>query len=900
MGTRIRDHGLLVASFLSGFAALGYELLWTRLLGVSLGHESFAVIGVLAGFFGGMAIGAAVLHGRVHASRDPMGWFVALEGGAATFALVSPFVLQAFADRLPAWVSGTDGGSPSLALAIVLAAVVLLPGTFCLGATLPAMAEAWQRDRDGETSGRGIARLYAANVFGATLGVLVTVHLLLPALGLRGGAWWLGALGGTAATVGAAWRRPRRTRLARAHAAHAQAIDASQDPDPDVGVERWLLLAVLAATGFIGMGFELVTIQVLSQRFENTIYTFANLLAVYLVGTAIGSSVYARFAALAVRGRPAIVAAALLLALALATSTTGLLLHDVPRVQGELDPTGVPEHLLAELAVAALVFLLPTLVMGAAFAHVSGLVAPVGLGRAYAANTLGCALGPLVFGLYVIPEYGYRDALYVTVYAYLFVFGVFTWFRRFKASWQLVGIFSVLASTIAAPSDLVLVDPEDGWITIERRETVMGLVAVNEQRDPPRGTRPLRRLQLGQKFRMGGAMAFGERRMGHIPLLWHAAPERVLFLGVGTGATLGAVVDEPVASTDAVELVPEVIELLPHFADINRRVAEHPRVRLQAADARRFTAATRERYDVIVADLFHPARDGAGGLYAREHFVHVAARLREHGLFAQWLPLYQLDRESLAAIVRTFLDVFPEAHLLLGIYNVQTPAVALIGANGPLRIDFERVHGRLAAPIFRELLLADPRDWLGAYLLDREGLVAWAGTGPLNTDLDPIVSLRSPYAAYADDDTLGWTNLASLLSARRPLPRDLIAGRDETARNELLTGAERSAEALSLYLEAEHLRVDAQTTDAANVPEPALAALLSAYRLAPEFAPARGILFTIAERSPGRAEVIYEAMLAASPDEPRVWQAYLRHLERTGNHERFEALRQDAEARFGR
>src|SRR5690606_30731787 len=107
---------------------------------------------------------------------------------------------------------------------------------------------------------------------------------------------------------------------------------------------------------------------------------------------------------------------------------------------------------------------------------------------------------------------------------------------------------------------------------------------------------------------------------------------------------------------DAVELVPAVLEQLHHFADINGAVAEDDRVRLHAADARRFVAASAERYDVIVADLFHPGRDGAGNLYAREHFENVREHLASGGVFAQWLPLYQLDAPTLRVVMRTFAE----------------------------------------------------------------------------------------------------------------------------------------------------------------------------------------------------------------------------------------------------
>src|SRR5690606_36136126 len=143
---------------------------------------------------------------------------------------------------------------------------------------------------------------------------------------------------------------------------------------------------------------------------------------------------------------------------------------------------------------------------------------------------------------------------------------------------------------------------------------------------------------------------------------------RALFLGVGAGATVGAIADFDVERVDAIELVPEILELLPHFAAINRGVAEDPRFHLRAADARRALAAMppEEVYPLIVGDLFHPGRDGAGSLFALEHFEAIRAHLAPGGVFCQWLPLHQLDAASLGAIVRTFLEVFDESHAFLG------------------------------------------------------------------------------------------------------------------------------------------------------------------------------------------------------------------------------------------
>lgn len=931
-----RDRWLLGAFVLSGAAGLGYEILWTRLLALALGSESLGVLGVLAGFFGGMAVGAAALHERARKSADPVRLFMRLELAAAAFAVASPWWLHALAQRLPALIgpiAGDNDGGAALAVSLGVAAVVLLPGTFCLGATLPALVEARRRACPDDTDGRGLGRLYAANTMGAVLGVLFTVHALLPTVGMIGGAMALAALGAGAALVARQWGKAFRRKhggsskeSSRATSdadgesppkaasrgadatkeTHALGIDASRDPDPDVAREPWLLMVLLAGTGLAGVGLEVVAVQILSQVLENTIYTFAHVLAVYLAGTAIGAALYTRQAGRAVGGRPATVAAVLLLAHAVAVVWASRSLAASPSVVESIAGEGASAtaEMLAEVATAALVLGPATLLMGALFSHVAGLVAARGLGRAYAINTLGGAVAPFIFGVWAIEALGYRDALSAVAYAYLALFVGFTWLRRFRRVHQIVGVVAVVGLTGLTPPSLMLVALDEGWEPLERRETLQGAVIVSELR--PNGKAPpgppLRRLQVGKHFRMGGKVAFGERRMGEIPLLLHPEPRRALFLGVGTGATLSAVRHHPsLEHVDAVELVPAVLDMLHHFHDINGAVEDDARVHLHAADARRFLAASREPYDVIVADLFHPGQDGAGNLYSREHFEHAKARLAPGGVFGQWLPLYQLDPETLRVICRTFLAAFDEVHVLLGIYNVEQPAIVLVGrdptrAEGPLALDVNALSRRLQAPVYRELLM-DPADLLGAYLLDRAGLVSFAGPGGINSDLMPRVSMQAPRSAYEESPTRGRDNLLELLEARRPLPEDLIIAADPVAIASLRTEATADAEALGHYLRGESARLD----NPGVIPGLVAATdhYLAAYRAAPRFRPARGMLLQAARTTDDLAERIFPAMLETTPDEPMIWQQYLGYLQRRGDAERYQQALEAAQSRFG-
>jgi hypothetical protein len=198
--TSRNDTLLLLAFGLSGLAGLGYEILWTRLLGIGIGSEMLAVFGVLAGFFGGMALGAALLQPLTRRVKHPLFLFAVLEIIAAVYALASPSLLHGLALKFPLWL-----GPKASSLQTVLAAgAALLPATICLGATLAAIVEA-RRRRFADSGGYGLGRLYGANTFGALLGVMLTVYLFLPGLGFQAASMLLAGFGFAAAACAVIW-----------------------------------------------------------------------------------------------------------------------------------------------------------------------------------------------------------------------------------------------------------------------------------------------------------------------------------------------------------------------------------------------------------------------------------------------------------------------------------------------------------------------------------------------------------------------------------------------------------------------------------------------------------------------------------------------------------------------
>src|SRR5262249_36587298 len=121
-----------------------------------------------------------------------------------------------------------------------------------------------------------------------------------------------------------------------------------------------------------------------------------------------------------------------------------------------------------------------------------------------------------------------------------------------------------LAALVLLPRHLQIVDLPPGGRVADFREGVMASVAVVTDATGHRA------LRVNNRFQMGGtAVASAEYRHAHIPLLLHPAPQRALFLGLGTGITLGAASLHENLRSDGVELVPEVVEMMPHFAPEN-------------------------------------------------------------------------------------------------------------------------------------------------------------------------------------------------------------------------------------------------------------------------------------------------------------------------------------------
>ncbi|MEI7446562.1 MAG: fused MFS/spermidine synthase, partial [Burkholderiales bacterium] len=422
---------------------------------------------------------------------------------------------------------------------------------------------------------------------------------------------------------------------------------------------------------------------------------------------------------------------------------------------------------------------------------------------------------------------------------------------------------AALATLVAlAPSPTAVGFPE-GTRVLAAWESASAQVVVVEDEGG------VRRLHIDHRAQEGASdTRWADRRQALLPMLLHPAPERALFLGLGTGLTAAAA--GPLARVDVVELLPAVGDAAAGFF---LRPEERGALHLRIADARRVVRGSDERWDVIVADNFHPARGGSALLTTVEHFEAVRARLADGGLFCQWLPLHQLDLATLRHVVAAYLQAFPEAFAVIATNSLQTPVIGLVSRPGA-GFDAAALRARLAAlrPTAEPAGLPDEWALLGSFVAGPAALARFAGDAVPNSDDRPVVAYTAPRATYApearpSDRLLDWLDAVGLDAG------ELASGADATR--------------LAAYWRARNAFL-AAGRDVAPLADPVAmlgrigGPMLDVVATSPDFRPAYDPLVAIAtaaaERAPERAREVLSTLVRLQPARPEALAA-LRRLD---------------------
>lgn len=769
------------AFFLSGFSGLIYEVVWERWLELIFGVGIYAATTVVVSFMSGLAAGSLVFGRLADRSRRPLRLYAFLELGVGACALALP-VLLPLVGRLYAL-------HPAALFA--LSFLLLLPPTMMMGGTLPVLC----RSREPLALGRTFSLLYGINTLGGVAGCLFSGFWLISRFGVgRTNA----IAAATTIAIGAAMLA-----LARGRESAAPEERGAETPGPAPAGARAALLALVALSGFAGLGYEMLWFRALRMMIGGTVYAFNTTLTTFLVGLGLGSLLAGGLeqeGVLVSLGAAEAAAGALALATFPLFPAIGTLLRPLSGAYFAAARSWLLARAL-HFAIAGTVMLVPGVFLGmilplAARALVRREDPPSSqVGRLYFLNTAGGILGALAFGFFLIPRLGLRRSAFalgsLSLALAAAAFALALRERRRGGALAAAVPAALLAAVFLGAKGLTdkpALDPS----TLYRKDGLVSTVRV--WTDGSRKYLETDNLNVqGTDVNSRGGQP---KRLGYLPFLIQPKTELagVLQIGLGTGINLSALAESPARSVDVVELIPELPEALRFFARENGGVLSNPKVHLTIGDGRNYVLASREKYDLIVADLFFPEQAGAGSLYSLEHFLAARRLLTPGGAMVQWIPLHQVSMDDLKVIVNTFGRAFPHESLWWGTFSAAFPVVGLVGSDEPQSVDPDvmREKMKLLSPGLRATEWEDPRCVMSSYVLGDGELRRFGSGAALNTDDAPYIEFHAPRVEgrgrglafdniYAVASLMGGGAPASGPAATPALRRDVAAMTQERA-----------------------------------------------------------------------------------------------------------------------
>jgi predicted membrane-bound spermidine synthase len=664
---RILLVGLLF--FLSGAAALVYQVAWQRLLALHSGVGLYSVTMIVAAFMAGLGIGSH-LGGRASARVEPGGalrLFALLELGIGLFGAASPWLyydwLYPKAVHLPSpsWQAGA------------LHLIALLPPTVLMGMSLPFLVRAVVTDVAG--AGRRIGWLYGTNVLGASFGAFVGSWVLFPRGGL-GGAAYVAAGANLIVGLGAlllAGGRREPGPAAPGVAGAGQGSAASPDSPGGRPLDLWLSLYALS--GFLALSLEIVWFRLMDVAVKSTSFTFGTVLAVYLLGCGLGSLVAAERIERVRRPLRAFLLAqcALLLLTGLGALALVRLPPSLPVYRSYLEYWAGTEFflfgrvsdpgtvVLLYVLLPLLLFFVPTLLMGFSFPVLQRAVqddvrtSGHKVGLLQAANITACMAGSLLVGLAALHWLGTPATLRLLIALGLVfaLLGMRIYGREFVPA--AVGL-ALLAGLVPGPEGLWrrlhgLTEGETFQLFEEDATSVVGVTSIEGPG----------RFRLSVNGKSSSWLPYGglHTLLGALPALIHPAPTDAAVIGLGSGDSAWAAgCREETRAVTVFEISspqPRILRRLDARVELLelRSLLGDSRYRLRIADGRHALEAEATLYDLIEIDAIWPEAAGSGNLYSIEFYAAAARRLKPGGVMCTWAPTPRAHA--------SFRAVFPNA-----------------------------------------------------------------------------------------------------------------------------------------------------------------------------------------------------------------------------------------------
>ena len=773
---------LYLIFFLSGATGLVYEVIWVRLTGLVFGNTSHAIAVVLGAFMAGLALGSWWLGRKADSVGSPLRFYGLLEIGIGVSASLVPLAFRSLDSVYWALAPSLDsvpGGNGFLRF--FTSVLILIVPTFLMGGTLPVLArfftEAVQEVQ------RKVGILYALNTFGAAFGTLSAALFFIPRLGNTRSTLLIAvtnvAIGVFVILMDA--RRPRELRTPE-----QEIFTYRTTPAGSARTDK-LVLATLATSGFVSMIYEVAWTRALTAMIGSSTYAFSIMLVTFLVGIALGSS-------MAVRWRRAVNLRVLgLTQLGIAAGAVLFLVGYLvaPYILVALLRSlsySFPAVLTSQFLLCAALMIFSTICMGAAIPVASQLysnkltVLGRSVGNVYSLNTLGAIAGSLAAGFLLLPLLGTER----TILAGLFVNSAMAALilsapgaeRRLDfAKWGALALLLLAALSMRGQVFWKKEALDRGILVYARSFDQRPELTIGEHyqdtdvvyfRDGNNATISVRKGEDYVGLRTNGKVDASNKAdmltqlmIGYLPILYHPDPRSTMIIGYGGGVTVGAATAfNEVEEIDCLEIEPAVIGAGGQFAEFNRKSYENPKVHIIYNDARNYMNGTRKQYDVIISEPSNPWIAGVASLFTSEFYERAAQVLKQDGVFAQWIQLYELDPQDLRMILREFQEKFPHVSVW-----VCAGDLIVIGTREPQHLNLPRwvklasEDPRLARELRDYFKVPLPEGILAYYVMGSDQVRKFADGAGHNSDDLPLLEFHAPRQLFRETRVLNLTLL---------------------------------------------------------------------------------------------------------------------------------------------
>ena len=802
---------LCVVFVLSGAAGLVYESIWTRYLGLFVGHSAYAQVLVLTIFLGGMSVGAMFVGRRSERVRHPLLWYAYVELAVGLIGLVFHDVFiwathAAYDSLFPA----LGPGPMHTLVKWLIAALLILPQSVLLGATFPLMTAGALR-RASAHAGRTISLLYFANSLGAAAGVLLAGFVLIEMAGLPGtlaaaatinllvaAAVFIVARRGVDVGAGPSLRSGRQT--------EPVVVPSEVKDVPVNGRLTVLLLAVSFGTAVSSFIYEIGWIRMLSLVLGSATHSFELMLSAFILGLSLG--------AFAIRRRSDTGAASVRTLAYVQLAMGGLAVATLPLYVQSFGwmadfmaaftraPAGYRAFSMSRYAICLVVMLPATFFAGMTLPLITrlllrGATGERAIGTVYAVNTLGSIVGVTLAALVFLPLLGLKWLLIggaaidvalgiillhwdagragwwagrrqwapsLTVVALLFILGARA---QFDQGILTSGVFRYGLTRAPGTSDMAFYkDGRTATVSVRRIVSSGGLsLSTNGKPDASLGPEWFRAPGTRGPFTHDAStqMLLPLILLAHAP---HAAVAAVI--GQGSGMSSHTLLGNPgLTRLVTIEIEPEMIRGSRLFYPANRNVFDDPRSTIAIDDARSYFASQRERYDLILSEPSTPWVAGVSGLFTTEFYAHVRRFLTPAGVFGQWLHLSEINDGLVLSVVRAVAENFPD----YAIYAVGNRDILIVASNLPAlaKPDWSVFERPPVAEALRRVYLLTPPILNALHMVDAATLAPLARGGGGNSDFYPTLDLGAERARYLNEGAWGFVGLASDRFALAPI-----------------------------------------------------------------------------------------------------------------------------------